>query len=347
MQRHITRSPLDGQIPSGFIVDARSPSEHVYDHIPGSINAPVLDDSQRAEVGTLYKQVDPFTARKKGAIYTSRNIANHLETTLVNLSLDTPLWVYCWRGGQRSGSLALVLHEIGFKPTLIEGGYKQWRRDVLKFLPERIAQFDYRVISGPTGSGKTHVLNALDQQGEQVLDLESLCGHKGSLLGLLPNEQQPSQPALESRLYHALSQFDATQPVWVEDESPKLGRLTLPQALMAKINESAHIHLDDTLERRQQRVLDDYKAWFDFPEQLTERLQRLKARHSNAVIDDWVGQIDAAQWPNLVGSLLQHHYDPTYQHRGQRHASGPAYRLDISRHNATEVALALTQLTLS
>lgn len=347
MQRLIPRTPLNGLRPTGQILDARSPSEFAYDHIPGAINAPVLNDAQRSEVGTLYKQVDPFEARKLGAVYTARNIATHLETTLQHLSLEQPLWVYCWRGGQRSGSLAIVLNEIGFRPQLIDGGYKQWRRDVLSRLPSTIASFDFRVVAGPTGSGKTDVLKALCSLGEQVIDLEGLCAHKGSLLGILPGEEQPSQPALESQLYARLSQFEPGKPVWVEDESPKLGRLTVPKALMEKINAAPHVYLEDSLERRQARVLADYAAWFEWPEALIERLSRLKARHSQPVIEQWRQWVRDGDYAPLVSALLTEHYDPTYRHRGQHHAHGQQHRLSTHCLSALETAEALRGLTLS
>lgn len=317
MRREIPRCQLQGTLPRGLIIDARSESEYAQDHIPGAINLPTLNDAERIEVGTLYKQVSPFQARIRGSVLAARNIAQHIETSLSDLPQGSEMWVYCWRGGQRSGSLALVLNEIGFKPRLINGGYKHWRGEVMKGLGREIERLNWRVLSGPTGSGKTRWLNRLKEAGQSVIDLEGLGGHRGSLLGDV-NGGQPSQRKFESCLYHELCDLPDDQPVWVESESANLGRLTIPAALMEKIHSASRVELQCSVEQRTQFLLQDYPHWIEKPQALIEQLERLRARHSNAVVDQWIQWIEAQAFTPLVHDLLERHYDPTYRHGMRR-----------------------------
>jgi tRNA 2-selenouridine synthase len=186
------------------VIDTRSPAEFADDHIPGAVNLPVLTDTERAEVGTLYKQVSPFAARKVGAAYVSRNIARHLETHFADKPKEYRALVYCWRGGQRSGSFALVLGQVGFRTTVLAGGYKAYRGEVMDGLREMAGRITFRVLAGRTGSGKTAVLRELDTRGGNVLDLEDLAAHRGSLLGSEPGCPQPPQRLFESRLFQRL-----------------------------------------------------------------------------------------------------------------------------------------------
>ena len=186
------------------VIDTRSPAEFAEDHIPGAISAPVLDNDERAQVGTLYKQVSQFDAKKLGAALLAKNVASHVETLFKSKTKEWRPLVYCWRGGKRSGAMAHVLREIGWDAATLRGGYKAYRRwvvDRLSILPE---SFRFTVIHGPTGSGKSRLLGALKAAGAQVLDLEDLAAHRGSVLGNLPDRQQPSQKMFESRLLHEL-----------------------------------------------------------------------------------------------------------------------------------------------
>lgn len=190
--------------PFDVVIDVRSPAEFADDHIPGAINLPALDDAERARVGTIYKQVGPFEARKVGAAMVSRNVARHLDEHFADKPKGYRPLVYCWRGGQRSGSFALVLTQIGFRTTVLAGGYKTYRGEVMDGLRELAPQLRLRVLAGRTGSGKTAVLRELVDRGEQVLDLEALASHRGSLLGSEPGCPQPPQRLFESRLYGRL-----------------------------------------------------------------------------------------------------------------------------------------------
>ena len=195
------------------VIDARSPSEFALDHLPGAVNWPSLDDEERRLVGTEYKQVSPFEARKRGAVLVARNIARHLEREAQDLPREWRPLVYCWRGGQRSGALALVMGQVGFDVHVLEGGYREFRRRVVSALETAGTDLDLRLICGKTGSGKSRLLQALAAQGAQVLDLEALAQHRGSVLGSLPGAPQPSQKRFETLLWQQLQAFRRDQPV--------------------------------------------------------------------------------------------------------------------------------------
>jgi tRNA 2-selenouridine synthase len=214
------------------IIDARSEDEYQADHLPGAINWPTLNNTERVEIGTLYKQVNPFEARKRGAAKAARNIATHIEQHVIDKARDWQPLAYCWRGGQRSGSLALILSQIGFRVTLVEGGYKAFRAALVQDIAARVPSLSFRVVCGPTGSGKTRLLQALAAQGAQVLDLEALANHRSSVLGAMPGLAQPTQRRFETLVWNQLRHFDPSVPVFVESESKKVGNLSVPAALM-------------------------------------------------------------------------------------------------------------------
>lgn len=297
------------------IIDVRSESEFAEDHLPGAINLPVLDDVERAKVGTIYKQVSPFEARKVGAAIVARNIAVHLDSHFAAKSKNYHPLVYCWRGGQRSNSIALVLNQIGWQATVLEGGYKTYRtyvREQLEQLPEK---FNYQILSGLTGSGKTHILRQLAKRGVQVLDLEGLANHRGSLLGqewegkLSP---QPSQKGFESLLMQALQNFDVSKMVWVEAESNKIGQIYLPPSLWQKMKQASCVEVELPIAARIEWLLQEYPHLVTHPDILKRKLEHLKSRYGREKIEDWYCLIDAGKWEALVGDLLLHHYDPAY-----------------------------------
>src|SRR5438552_14993770 len=168
------------------IIDARTPSEYALDHIPGAVSAPVLDDAERAEVGTLYKKVSPFEAKKLGGALVAKNVARHVERLFGKNDKNWRPLIYCWRGGKRSGAMAHILREIGWDAQTLEGGYRAYRRWVVQELQRLPHHFRFVVIHGPTGSGKSRYLKNLQRSGEQALDLEELAAHRGSVLGNLP-----------------------------------------------------------------------------------------------------------------------------------------------------------------
>jgi tRNA 2-selenouridine synthase len=298
------------------VIDARTPSEYLDDHIPGAINCPVLNDTQRAEIGTLYKQVSPFVARKRGAALVARNIADHLLERFQDQPKSWRPLVYCWRGGQRSGAFVTILRQIGWDACQLENGYKGWRRYVMDELIQLSPRFDCRIVCGATGSGKTRLLSALAAEGAQVLDLEALAAHKGSLLGDLPTEPQPSQRLFDSRLFSALSALDPARPVYAEAESRRIGRVELPTALLENLRNSPCLTVEASQEARLDYLLEDYAYFLADPAPMLEKLEMLKELRGRETVARWRGMVEAGAWRELVQDLLERHYDPLY-HRSQ------------------------------
>jgi tRNA 2-selenouridine synthase len=294
------------------VIDVRSPSEFALDHVPGALNCPVLDDEERARVGTMYKQVSPFDAKKEGAALVSRNIARHIEERFRGRGRDWRPIVYCWRGGQRSASMAHVLREIGWGAATLEGGYRAYRREVLAQLDALPARFRYRVLCGATGSGKSRLLEALAARGAQVLDLEKLARHRGSLLGEIPGEPQPPQKMFDSLLWKALKGFDAARPVYAEAESRKIGQLQVPASLLERMRKGECVRLEVPAEERRRFLIGEYGHFLADSALLQKKLKGLTAHYGHAVVDRWLSQAESREWQALVGDLLHTHYDPSY-----------------------------------
>ena len=299
---------------AGFdaVIDARSEGEFALDRLPGALNWPSLHDDERVRVGTMYVQVSPFEARKLGAALVARNIAAHIERELADTPKSWQPLLYCWRGGQRSGALALVLGQIGFRVHLIEGGYKAFRAAMLADLPVRVDRLHYRVICGPTGSGKTRLLHALAAAGAQVLDLEGLARHRASVLGAIPGVPQPTQKHFEMCLWNCLRALDTSRPVYVEAESKKVGNLALPESLVAAMRASACLRVELPTDERVALLLEDYPFFVSDPAYFGQRLDTLVTLRGRTVIEDWKAQIAAGRTEAVVRDLLEKHYDPGY-----------------------------------
>lgn len=301
------------------IIDVRTPSEFAEDHIPGAINCPVLFDEERIVVGTLYKQKSPFEARKVGGAMVAKNIARHLETHFAGHPKSWRPLIYCWRGGQRSGAMSIILSQVGWAAHKLDGGYKSYRRDVLEQLEALPKNFRWQVICGPTGSGKSRLLAALSADDRQVLDLEGLASHRGSLLGRLPGNPQPSQKWFDSRLLQELQKLDPARPVYVEAESNKIGLITLPPALVAAMHGSACYLVDVNLDARVAGLMEDYRHYVENPGLLISHLQPLHRFHGEKQLQSWISMIQAGQIEAMVGELLTLHYDPSYLRATSKH----------------------------
>jgi tRNA 2-selenouridine synthase len=294
------------------IVDARSESEFAEDRLPGAVNWPSLDDAERVTIGTLYKQDSPFAARKRGAALVARNVAAHIERHVLDKAHGwTPL-VYCWRGGKRSGALATVLDQIGFRVHVLEGGYREYRRAVVAALAELPARFEWRVVCGPTGSGKSRLLVQLREQDAQVLDLEALANHRGSVLGLVPGTSQPSQKQFDSRVWDALRRLNPARPVLVESESKKVGDLRVPEALIRQMRASRCLWLELPLARRVALLIEDYDFFVRDSDAFCARLDALRVLRGNEVVAAWQEAARAGRTAEVVEALLVTHYDPIY-----------------------------------
>ena len=295
------------------LIDARAPAEFAEDHLPGAVSMPVLTDEERARVGTLYKQVSVFEAKKLGAALVAKNVARHIEQHMLDKPKSWRPLVYCWRGGQRSGAFTHILREIGWDAHRVQGGYKSWRQHVIEQLALLPPQVKFRVVTGATGSGKSRLLEALAARGGQVLHLEELAAHKGSVLGNLPGQPQPAQKGFETQLFAALSALDLAQPVFVEAESRKIGRLQVPDALLDAIRGAPGLRIDASLPARVDFLLHDYDYAIADPAWLIERLGHLKGLQSNETLERWSALIAAKDFPALVEELLTLHYDPLYE----------------------------------
>jgi tRNA 2-selenouridine synthase len=295
------------------ILDVRSPAEFAEDHIPGAISVPVLDNDERARIGTLYTQVSVFEAQRQGAALIARNIARHLEATLKDKPRHWQPLVYCWRGGQRSGAMAHILAQVGWRTGRLQGGYKAYRRHVIDGLASLPAGFEFKVVCGATGSGKSRLLQVLATRGAQVLDLERLAQHRGSLLGNLPDQPQPSQKMFETRLWDALRNFQSDRTVFVEAESRKVGILNVPDAILNHMRAAPCIAVEAPLQARVDFLLEDYAHFLQNPQLLEDRLRLLTELHGHKVIDTWCDLAQQGQWQALVETLLANHYDPAYR----------------------------------
>ncbi len=300
------------------IIDARSESEYALDRLPGAVNWPTLSDTERHEIGTHYKQVSAFEAKKRGAALAAKNIAAHIEREVLALPKGWKPLVYCWRGGKRSGSLALVLSEIGFEVSLIDGGYKAFRAAMVEDTARMAPLFQYRVVCGPTGSGKTRLLKALAEDGAQVLDLEALAEHRSSVLGRIPGRDQPSQKQFDMRIWHALRQLDPQRTVWVESESKKVGNVSVPDALMQALRASPCATLHTPLALRVQMLLEDYDNFVRDPDYFCQRLDVLRDLRGHAVVNRWQAWVRQGQFASVVQELLELHYDPGYESSTRR-----------------------------
>ncbi|WP_323118654.1 tRNA 2-selenouridine(34) synthase MnmH [Burkholderia alba] len=301
------------------IVDVRTPLEYAEDHIPGALNAPVLDNEERAIVGTMYKQVSPHEATRVGAAMVARNIARHLDTLFADRPLNWRPLIYCWRGGARSKSMTSWFNLIGWRARQLEGGYKHYRRSIVAALDTLPPAFRFIVLAGPTGSGKTRLIGALAAAGAQTLDLEGLAAHRGSVLGALPDAPQPSQKAFDTALVGALRAFDPARPVFVEAESRRIGSITLPSAVLAGMRDTTCVNVETARTERVALLLDEYAHLFDDPASFAAQLARLTELHGRARIADWHALLDAGERRALFEALIDAHYDPAYARSSRAH----------------------------
>ena len=322
------------------LIDARTESEFALDRLPGAVNWPSLTDAERIVIGTEYVQVSPFLAKKRGAAMVARNIAGHIEREVLDLPKDWRPLIYCWRGGSRSGALATVLDQIGFRVTRLDGGYQSWRRAVVAALEELPARFDYRVVCGNTGSGKSRLLQVLRAQGAQVLDLEALANHRGSVLGLVPGSPQPSQKQFDSRVWDALRAFDPARPVYVESESKKVGDLHVPPAVIERMRASKCLSLDLPLDARVALLMDEYAHFVTDTGAFCDRLNALRPSRGGEVVEAWQQAATGGRTAEVVRDLLLQHYDPIYAQSITRNFPGAAMPHLVLAWDGSESSLA-------
>ena len=325
------------------VIDVRSPAEFAEDHLPGAINLPVLNNEERARVGTIYVQDSPFLARKLGAALVFRNAANHIEH---HLSHHDGAWrplVYCWRGGQRSGSFTWMLQQIGWRAEVVDGGYRTYRRLVNAYLYDDPLPHRLIALDGYTGTAKTHLLALLQARGVQVLDLEALANHRGSLLGERPGGQ-PSQKGFESALSAALCSMDPARPVVVEAESSKIGSLILPPSLWNALCKAPRVNITASIEARSAYLVRAYDDILSDSDRLRDRLSPLRFHRGHEVVDGWLRLIDAGQKQALTRALMEQHYDPAYTKSRQSRPVQVLASLDVETLDNTGLSNAAAQI---
>lgn len=322
------------------IIDVRSPSEFAEDHLPGAINLPVLDDRERAEVGTIYVQTSRFLARRIGAAKVARNIARHLDEALAGRPPDFRPLLYCWRGGMRSGAMATVLGQVGWRCGVVAGGYKAWRRGVVEALRKSDERLPLLLLDGQTGAAKTELLGLIAARGVQTIDLEALARHRGSVFGAFPDAPQPSQKLFESMLWHALAGFDPSRPVVVEAESNRIGGLILPRRLWLSMISAARIDVTAPVDARAQHLVRTYADLIADPPRLHAAIDRLKPFHSSEALDEWRAHADAQRFDVLAAALIRAHYDPLYDRARRKRGDAPRadIRLPALSHDALNAA---------
>ena len=322
--------PLAGRMP---LLDVRSPGEFYQGHIPGAVSFPLFDDEERAQVGTLFKQRGRDAAFAHGLSLVGPKTAGFLAEA-ARLCARLPhreIALYCWRGGERSAAVAQFLGANGFTVYRLEGGYKKFRHFVLDAFTQ---PWRFIVVGGKTGSGKTAVLHALRDMGNQTVDLEGMARHRGSAFGALP-EEQPRSEHFENRLAHVLWGLDAARPIWVEEESEKLGRVRLPQAFFAQMRLAPAVLLETAHEARLLRILDEYAGLSH--EHLAESIRKIERRLGNERCREALSLLESGNRRALV-SLLLEYYDKGYSYQIQQRTYGATVPFttvfDTARHLA-------------
>ncbi|UFT99355.1 tRNA 2-selenouridine(34) synthase MnmH [Radiobacillus kanasensis] len=292
------------------IVDVRSPKEFHQSTIPGSLNIPVFTDEERSEVGTIYKQVGPEAAKERGLAIFSNKLPGFIAAFQ---KINTPITVFCWRGGMRSKTAATVVDLMGIKNvTRLTGGIRAYREWTVSLLDE----FDFRpeliVLNGGTGNGKTMILEKLRKEGYPVINLEEMAGHRGSIFGQIGLEPK-NQRAFDFQLLEKLLEYQNEPFVFLEGESKRIGKVTLPERLYRKKEASRQLFIELPMEKRVANILEDYQPW-KYPEKFKEAFQLIK-RHIHTPVAKEIEQcLESGEFAVAVELLLMHYYDPRYEH---------------------------------
>ncbi|OUT76737.1 MAG: tRNA 2-selenouridine(34) synthase MnmH [Betaproteobacteria bacterium TMED22] len=320
------------------IIDVRSQTEYATDHIPGAVNLPVLNDEERKLVGWTYKHESSFKAKRIGAALVAKNIANHIELRLSDKPENWSPIIYCWRGGKRSGSMSLVFRQIGWQAKQLAGGYKSFRRHVIKNTDTLASSFHYVVICGLTGTAKTDLITEIKRHGGQTLDLEGLAQHRGSVLGFDPSAIQPTQKKFETEIWYQLQQLDPKKPVFVESESKKIGDLRIPEPLINTFRQGSCINITAGIGTRSEYLKKNYAHLIQKPSALVTQLNKLRSKHGNGGVDFWLELISRNKWDEFIRDLLEKHYDASYTKSMQKNFNtflkAPSYHLNTTSHDA-------------
>ncbi len=319
------------------IIDVRSPNEFQLDHIPGSINLPVLKNNERELIGTIYKKDSPFKAKKLGASFISKNISILIKKKFIHNQGNWKPLIYCWRGGQRSNAISITLSEIGWEVYLLKGGYKTYRKEIIHSLNKLVNNFKFIVLRGKTGTAKTKILETLLNNGGNVLNLEKIAKHKGSLLGKHPNQEQPSQKLFESLIYFELRKLKKNKPVFVESESSKIGNLFLPSNLLFKIENSPCIDIETNIDARASFLVKDYSKFILKKNSFNELFAYANTKLGREIVEKWKINYAKKNWKALATQLILEYYDPLYSHKKNKKSNLVIEKIKLQSLNKTSI----------
>ncbi|SEO94512.1 tRNA 2-selenouridine(34) synthase MnmH [Paenibacillus sp. OV219] len=318
-------------------IDVRSPSEYADATIPGSLNIPLFNDEERAEIGTIYKQVSVHAAKERGLEIASAKLPAFIKAFS---QIPGKKAVFCWRGGMRSKTSATVLDLMGIRIYRIEGGYRAYRQWVVSRMDEfELAPLAY-VLHGNTGTGKTAILRKLQEQSYPVLDIERLAGHRGSIfgnIGLISHNQK----TFDAQLSDELIRLESVPYFLMEAESKRVGKIVLPGGLVKKKEEGKHIWLELPLEARVTNLLEEYKPW-EHQEACIQSFRLIKSRMHTPIAAEIEWALKHEEYRMAIELLLVHYYDQRYSH------SNSAYELDdrivIKAASVDEAVVEIQQL---
>lgn len=325
------------QITNFLILDVRSPMEYQQGHIPGSVNIPLFSDSDRATIGTLYQKLGKGPAILRGLDICLPKIKDYLKT-LSKISNQRKILIYCWRGGMRSTLMAEVFSKAGYPIVILNGGYQAYRKQIRSGFSNKAVML---VLGGFTGSGKTQLLQHIADLGEQVIDLEKSARHKGSVFGALGQASQPTNQQFENDLYQQWSEFDFSRPIWIEDESRRMGKLDLPDPLVRQISEAILIDLEVPVSVRVKRLVREYA---DFDKLLLkEAIVKLKERLGNRNTKEALFELESEHF-EAVAEILLAYYDKTYRFTRKKRVQDKIIQVQLSSEDMEEEAKKLILL---
>ncbi|HIJ80161.1 MAG TPA: tRNA 2-selenouridine(34) synthase MnmH [Desulfuromonadales bacterium] len=295
---------------SHCIIDVRTPLEFIEDHLPGASNVPILNDAERVEIGTIHKQQGPQTARIRALELTCSRFADMVHE-IASIAAGRPVLVYCWRGGLRSRSMAILLESCGYPVTQLIGGYKAFRNQVLSFFESFSLPVPLIVVHGMTGSGKTTFINGLDRSRCSTIDLEGLASHRGSAFGSVGLAKQPHQKRFDTLLWDAFRHTPADRPIVLEGESQRIGNITLPGRIYEVMSSSCKVWCSVSLDTRVNRLAEEY-AHTEYREPMVAALERIRKKLGGARYAELRALLDNWDVPAAARGLMEHYYDKLY-----------------------------------
>lgn len=296
------------------LIDVRSPKEFKEATIPGSINIPVFNNEERAEIGTIYKQVGTEEAKERGLSIFSQKLPAFIAAFK---QIETPITVFCWRGGMRSKTAATVLDLMGINAKRLTGGVRTYRQWVVNELEKQEFMPKLFVLNGYTGSGKTAILKLLSQMGYPIIDLEGMAGHRGSIFGQIGLEPS-NQKKFDSLLLHEIVRYQDGPYVVIEGESKRIGKVCLPDFLNEKKEKGLQLFINLPIEVRVQNILEDYQPW-EFPQLFKESFQLIKKHIHTPIAKQIEADLENSDFASATKLLLKYYYDPKYEHSSNQY----------------------------